>query len=68
MKAQSQPLWLEIKKQMEQAIIKGVYKSAGRMLSIAEVAEKYGCGKSTAQKVLETMLNANKAKRGRLFC
>lgn len=50
-------IWIDIKKQIEFAIINGTYKSADKMPSITEVAELYDCGKSTAQKVLEEMFN-----------
>lgn len=50
-------IWTDIKKQIEFAIIDGTYKNACKMPSIAEVAEIYSCGKSTAQKVLEEMYN-----------
>ena len=50
-------VWADIKKQIEFAIIDGTYKNACKMPSIAEVAEIYSCGKSTAQKVLEEMYN-----------
>ncbi len=50
-------IWVDIKKEIEYAIINGTYKSASKMPSISEVSDKYSCGKSTAQKVLEEMFN-----------
>lgn len=48
-------MWLEIKKQLELAIIKGTYKSAEKFPSINEIKDLYSCGNSTAQKVLNAM-------------
>lgn len=63
--------WLDIKEKMEADIANETYKSyiavtndqhetikiPNRMPSIAEVADIYGCGKSTAQKVLDELCN-----------
>jgi len=48
-------IWIDIKKQIEFAIINGIYKNACKMPSISELSEEFSCGKSTAQKVLEEM-------------
>ncbi len=48
-------MYLEIKKQLELAIIRGTYKSAEKFPSINEIKEIYSCGNSTAQKVLTVM-------------
>lgn len=63
--------WIHIKEKMVSDIIKGVYKPyttvknengekiqiPASLPSIAEIAKIYGCGKSTAQKVLNEMCN-----------
>lgn len=48
-------MYLEIKRQLELAIIRGTYKSAEKFPSINEITEIYSCGNSTAQKVLTAM-------------
>ena len=48
-------MWLEIKKQLEIAIINGTYKSAEKFPSINEIKDLFSCGNSTAQKVLNAM-------------
>lgn len=50
-------LWQEIKNKIELDIIAGVYHQVdqAKMPSITELANKYNCGKSTAQKVLDEL-------------
>lgn len=64
--------WIHIKEKMVSDIVKGIYKpyttvknEDGEKIqiqtslpSIAEIAKIYGCGKSTAQKVLIEMCNS----------
>lgn len=51
-------LWQDIKSQVELDIVAGVYHQVNKpnkLPSISEMAQKYNCGKSTAQKVLEEL-------------
>lgn len=48
-------LWELIKFKLELQIINGTYGSADKVPSMAELSIKYGIGKSTAKKVLESL-------------
>lgn len=51
-------VWQNIKNQIEIDIIAGEYQKVdkpNKLPSISELAQKYNCGKSTAQKVLEEL-------------
>lgn len=48
-------VWLEVKADIEIKIIVGEFPAGGRMPSIVKIAEMYGVGKTTAQKVLESL-------------
>lgn len=52
-------IWEPIKNEIVAMIIKGVLGKGDKVTSIAETAEKFNCGKSTAQKVLDSLCEEN---------
>ncbi len=48
-------VWSKIKDDLEGKIISGVFTTAERIPSIAEISKLYGVSKTTAQKALEAM-------------
>jgi len=52
-------IWKGIKKDIELGIITGAYETGNRFPSISQVAEMYGIGSTTAQKVLDMLCSEN---------
>jgi len=52
-------LWLDVKSEVEVGIISGQYEAGDRLPSVNEFASLYNIGKTTAQKVLESLCADN---------
>lgn len=48
-------LWLGVKKDIEAKIIAGEYEQGGKIPTIVELGEQYNIGKTTAQKVINSL-------------
>lgn len=53
---QSPTLWLDIKADIETKILYGTYAAGERIPSTRKIAQYYGIGQSTAQRVLNALL------------
>ena len=47
------PVWLDVKNDIEVKVITGYYQAGERIPPIRKIAEVYGIGINTAQKVLD---------------
>lgn len=52
-------IWEQIKNEIVVLIINGTLQSGEKVMSIAETAKTFNCGKSTAQKVLDSLTQDN---------
>lgn len=48
-------LWLDVKSDIELRILRGEFSAGERVPSVRKIADDYGVGQSTAQKVLKTL-------------
>jgi len=48
-------LWLAVKRDIEAKIITGEYEVGGKIPTIVELVDKYGIGKTTAQKIINAL-------------
>jgi len=48
-------LWLAVKRDIETKIITGEYEVGGKIPTIVELVDKYGIGKTTAQKIINAL-------------
>ena len=51
----AEELWLAVKNDIELEILKGTYRAGERIPTLVELVEKYGIGRVTAQKVINSL-------------
>lgn len=67
--AQNADLWLVVKRDIETKVITGEYEAGSKIPTIVELVDKYGIGKTTAQKIINALYDEGTiVKKVKLGC